>query len=195
MSNVNVRPVPSSAKKDKFKNNIERNPSINKKRDISPGKEIKVSHITNENNKNNSENLHYLNSKMNETNKLNTKREFNTKTEKTDYNMQNIQLSDLLYKKEDDYETIVNKNMKLRSLVVQASNKLSEISEKLVTNEEEHKKEKQTIMKELDKIGQNYSKYAASHKNLIVLEEQFKKMKIDYEHNYSVLLSYQDSIR
>jgi hypothetical protein len=83
----------------------------------------------------------------------------------------------------------------LRSLVVQASNKLTEFSEKLLRNEENHKKEKETILKELDRITENYQKYAESHKTLIVLEEQFQKLKSDYEHNYTVLLSYQDSIR
>ena len=176
---------------------IERNSS--KKRDLSPGREMKAPLMSNQNQKeklqksglkSTDENL-----KNNEINKIRNTKRLSNKNEKSDNNINNIELSDLLYKKEDDYETVVNKNLKLRSLVVQASNKLTEFSEKLLRNEENHKKEKETILKELDRITENYQKYAESHKTLIVLEEQFQKLKSDYEHNYTVLLSYQDSIR
>jgi len=105
------------------------------------------------------------------------------------------QLSDLLCKKDDDYNTVVNKNIKLSSLIIQASNKLNQVTDKLQSNEENHKTEKEKILTELEKITLNYQKYAVSFKNYSLLEEQYQKLKNDYEHNYNVLISYQDSIR
>jgi hypothetical protein len=127
-------------------------------------------------------------------NRVNTKKDINIK-EKIEHNMNNLQLIDLLHKKEDDHSTLVNKNHKLRSLVVQASQKLNELSEKMNTNEQLFVKEKETILKELDRITQNYQKYAHSYKNYSELEEKYQKLENDYEHNYNVLISYQDSIR
>ena len=75
------------------------------------------------------------------------------------------QLSDLLCKKDDDYNTVVNKNIKLSSLIIQASDKLNQVTEKLQSNEENHKTEKEKILKELEKITLNYQKYAVSFKN------------------------------
>jgi hypothetical protein len=103
-------------------------------------------------------------------------------------------ISDLLFNSNDDQKALVTKNFKLREIVVHASNKLSEVLKKYNDREEEYKQEKESIFAELDKITGNYKMYAESYKNYHNLEEQFKNMQNDYNHNYKVLINYQESI-
>lgn len=101
----------------------------------------------------------------------------------------------MIFKENDDYKTLVNKNSKLRNLVVQASDKLNEVSSQLKEKEKDFDEEKATILKELDQISSNYKKYAQCYKCFSILDEQYTKLQIDYNHNYNVMRSYQETLR
>jgi hypothetical protein len=55
--------------------------------------------------------------------------------------------------------------------------------------------EKATILKELDSISNNYKLYAECYKNYSILDEQFRNMQRDYNHNYNLIMSYQENMR
>jgi hypothetical protein len=103
--------------------------------------------------------------------------------------------AELLFNVNDDHKTLISKNAKLRTLVVQASNKLNEFSKKHKEKEDEYRIEKAGILDELDRITANYKTYAESYKNIQILDEQHKNLQRDYAHNYNVLTAYQESLR
>jgi hypothetical protein len=104
-------------------------------------------------------------------------------------------ISDLVYSIHDDFKTILNKNNRLRNILIQASNKMNELSTKSLEREEEYRLEKAGVLDQLDKITENYKKYAEGYKNFTLLEEQLKNLQNDYNHNYKVLTTYQESIK
>ncbi len=106
-----------------------------------------------------------------------------------------LNYKDLLFNVNDDHKTLIMKNAKLRNLLIEASNKLIDYSNRIKQKEDEYKIEKSGILVELDKITINYKTYAEGYKNFSNLQEEFKKLQKDYEHNYNVLISYQESLR
>lgn len=103
-------------------------------------------------------------------------------------------MSELLFNINDDHSTLINKNNKLRNLIVQASGKITELNTKMKEREEEFRIEKAGILDELDKIIANYKFYADGFKNYSSLQAQFKNLQKDYQHNYNVMTSYQGSL-
>jgi hypothetical protein len=106
-----------------------------------------------------------------------------------------LDASELLFNINDDHKSLITKNTKLRTLLIQASNKLAEVSENLIQREDEFRKEKSSILEELDRITLNYRTYAEGYKNYTILEEQHQNLQKDYQHNYNVLVSYGESLR
>jgi hypothetical protein len=106
-----------------------------------------------------------------------------------------LDASELLFNINDDHKSLITKNTKLRTLLIQASNKLAEVSENLIQKEEEFKKEKSAILDELDRITINYKTYAEGYKKFTILEDQHTNLQKDYQHNYNVLVSYGESLR
>ncbi len=113
----------------------------------------------------------------------------------SDNNIPKFEVTDLLFNLNDDQKTLINKNTKLRNLLIQASNKISEMSIKKEEKEKEYQIEKSKILQELDRITINYKTYAEGYKKFSFLDEQFKNLKNDYQHNYNVLVSYGESLR
>ena len=106
-----------------------------------------------------------------------------------------LDASELLFNINDDHKTLIGKNTRLRTLLIQASGKLADVSAKLIEKEEEFSKEKSGILDELERITVNYRTYAEGYKNYSVLEDQHKNLQRDYQHNYNVLVSYGESMR
>ncbi len=104
-------------------------------------------------------------------------------------------ISDLVFKENDDYKTIVNKNSKLRNLIIKASQKLNDMNQEHLEKEKDFEFEKATILKELDTISNNYKLYAESYKNFSILDEQYRNLQKDYNHNYNLFMCYQDNTR
>jgi hypothetical protein len=134
-----------------------------------------------------SENFRYNNSDLNKTDGI---KNINSDIYSVRAKEDNFQTPDLLYNAGDDNKTLVNKNSKLRNLLIQASEKLTELTEK----NQQHIRERNKINAELDHIMTNYKLYAESHQNYKSLEEEFSLMHKDYNHNYSVLLNSQKTI-
>lgn len=105
-----------------------------------------------------------------------------------------IQIGELLYSKDDSYEDLVSKNIKLRTLVIQASNTISELSKKCRNIESNCNEEKEAILVELDKISQKYQLYADSHKQISKIKSDFQQLTIQYNQNNKVMEAYQQSI-
>jgi hypothetical protein len=104
-------------------------------------------------------------------------------------------ITELMSNINDDQKTLINKNTKLRNLLIQASSKLSQNSNQMKIKEENYSKEKSQILEELEKISMNYKTYAEGYKNFSLLEDQLKNLRLDYQHNYNVLISYGESLR
>lgn len=115
--------------------------------------------------------------------------------EKNINNKANFNINELISNINDDQKTLIIKNTKLRNLLVQASTKLNEASEKIKLKNEEHHIEKSKILNELDRISLNYKTYAEAYKKYSLIEEELKNLKKDYQHNYKVLISYEESLR
>jgi acyl carrier protein phosphodiesterase len=110
-------------------------------------------------------------------------------------NTKQFDMTDLIFKENDDYKTLVIKNSKLRNLVVKASEKINEMTNEFTEKEKDYEFEKTTILKELDNISSNYKKYANCYKSFSILDEQYRNLQRDYNHNYNVMMAYQDTLR
>lgn len=115
-------------------------------------------------------------------------------TTTTKESMPPIQINELLFSKDDTYENLVSKNIKLRTLVIQASNTISELSKKCKEIESTCNEEKEAILVELDKISQNYQLYADSHKQINKIKNDFQQLTLQYNQNNKVMEAYQQSI-
>jgi hypothetical protein len=104
-------------------------------------------------------------------------------------------ITELMSNINDDQKTLINKNTKLRNLLIQASSKLSQNTNQMKIKEENYNREKSQILEELEKISINYKTYAEGYKNYSLLEDQLKNLRMDYQHNYNVLISYGESLR
>jgi hypothetical protein len=113
----------------------------------------------------------------------------------TQVNSPNKMASELLFNLDDDQKTLINKNTRLMSLLVQASNKIKELNIKIDVIQEEARFEKSHILNDLDRIIVNYKTYAEGYKNYQKLDEQYKALKHDYDHNYKVLIHYGESLK
>ena len=116
----------------------------------------------------------------------------NTKTDSS--SMKQFDMSDLVYQENDDYKTIVSKNTKLRNLVIQASQKINDITFQFQEKEKEFQIDKENILAELENISSNYKLYAESHQNYNKLDEQFKKLQRDYNCDNKGIKSYEEIV-
>jgi len=91
-----------------------------------------------------------------------------------------LQFSDLLFNVNDDFKTLITKNTKLRGLLIEANTHITDITNKYEMKLEIHSNEKKSLLLQLDKITANYSIYAESHKNLIILKEEYDKINSDF---------------
>ena len=65
-------------------------------------------------------------------------------------------------------------------LIIQASTKLSEMTNKYNQMESEYKLEKKTFLSELDKISQNYKTYAENAKLLPQMKNDYQALLSKY---------------
>ena len=107
----------------------------------------------------------------------------------------NHDIKDLLEREGDTYEDLKLKNSKLRMLIIQASTKLSEMTNKYNQMESEYKLEKKTFLSELDKISQNYKTYAENAKLLPQMKNDYQALLSKYNQNNKVIENYQENIK
>ena len=108
--------------------------------------------------------------------------------------IKHFDMSDLAYQDNDDYKTIVSKNTKLRNLVIQASQKLNDITFQFQEKEKEFQCDKENILSELENISSNYKLYAEYYQNYNRLDEQYKKLQRDYNSDNKVIQSYEEIV-
>ena len=51
------------------------------------------------------------------------------------------------------------------------------------------------MVEKLDKITVNYKVYAESHQNFIKFKVEYDNLRKDYDHNYKILMYYEDLIK
>ena len=112
---------------------------------------------------------------------------YNYPTEKIDFKV-------LLENDNDTYENLKLKNSKLRTLVIQASNKINELTNKINLKEKEYQEEKKLILMKLDKISNNYKIYAESFQQNIKIKNDYELLNEKYEQNIKVISNYQKDI-
>ena len=118
-------------------------------------------------------------------------------TENNNTNINNINEIDikmLLENENDTYENLRVKNSKLRILIIQASNKITEITNKYNKMEINYQEEKKEILKQLDKISVNYKIYAESFQQNFKIKNDFNNLSQKYEQNLKVISNYQKDI-
>ena len=144
-------------------------------------------------------NLNTINCNIPTSGNKRTQPNFNSNNNNNNISFNNTQhqfdISDLVFSVQDDFKTVLNKNNRLRNLLIQASNKINELTIKSKERDEEYRVEKARILSELDKISANYITYAEGYKNSTAKEHRIKNLQNDYNHNYKVLTGYQESIR
>ena len=111
----------------------------------------------------------------------------NQVTEKIDFKL-------LLENENDTYENLKLKNSKLRTLIIQASNKINELTNKLNLKEKEYQEEKKLILMKLDKISKNYKIYAESFQQNTKIKNDYELLNEKYEQNIKVISNYQKDI-
>ena len=100
----------------------------------------------------------------------------------------------LLENENETYENLKLKNSKLRTLVIQASNKINELTNKLNLKEKEYQEEKKLILMKLDKISKNYKIYAESFQQNTKIKNDYDLLNEKYEQNIKVISNYQKDI-
>ena len=100
----------------------------------------------------------------------------------------------LLENENDTYENLKLKNSKLRTLVIQANNKINELTNKLNLKEKEYQEEKKLILMKLDKISSNYKIYAESFQQNVRIKNDYELLNEKYEQNITVISNYQKDI-
>lgn len=108
----------------------------------------------------------------------------------------NYDFGNLCFNVNDDWKALVNKNSKLRQLVIQATDKVQELNFDLANKEKIFEKEKTLIYDELERISQTYKIYAESHKKLKQIQNEGVDNKINNEkaYNNNLVSTYQDHI-
>ena len=101
----------------------------------------------------------------------------------------------LLANENDSPEQLKRKNYKLRQIIIQASGKIKELTNKYEERENEYNMEKTQILNELDKISKNYQMYAQSYKDLAKTKKDFEVLVSKYNQNNKVINSYQKNIQ
>ena len=109
-------------------------------------------------------------------------------------NNNEIDINMFLESENDTYENLKIKNSKLRILIIQASNKLTEISNKYKEREINYQDEKKEILKQLDKISVNYKIYAESHQQISKIKNDYNNLFQKFEQNLKVISNYQNDI-
>ena len=112
----------------------------------------------------------------------------------TTLNNEKLDFKTLLENENDTYEDLKIKNLKLRKLIIQASNKITELNNKYNLKEKEYQQEKKEILLKLDKISKNYKIYAVSHQENIKIKNDFIILNEKYEQNIKVISNYQKDI-
>ena len=151
----------------------------------------------NNNNFNNNFNKNFdnFNNNNNNFNKNfdNNNNNFNNTNSNLNYNTNNnnnfpfFDINNLLENEKDSYESLKTKNKNLRKLIIQTSNKFIELSKKFTLNENLHQSEKNEILKQLDKISNNYKLYAKSHQENLKLKNDFKELEKKFNQNNKVI--------
>ena len=80
--------------------------------------------------------------------------------------MAHLSPSELKHSPKDDYNTLVAKNQALRQLLIETSSRIEELTKNRMDERNKMAEEKEVMHKKLDKIMQNYAKYAKSHYTL-----------------------------
>ena len=139
--------------------------------------------------------LNITNQKENKINekKLNPKNQNNIINNSIKNNNE-IDINMFLESENDTYENLKIKNSKLRILIIQASNKLTEISNKYKEREINYQDEKKEILKQLDKISVNYKIYAESHQQISKIKNDYNNLFQKFEQNLKVISNYQNDI-
>jgi len=107
----------------------------------------------------------------------------------------NLKFSELLFNVNDDFKTLITKNTKLRSMLIEANNHINEITKQFDKQLISHSNEKKSLLLQLDKITSNYTLYAESHKNLTVLKEEYDKVNYDFQLNQEKINVYKELIK
>jgi len=109
--------------------------------------------------------------------------------------MPNLKFSELLFNVNDDFKTLITKNTKLRSMLIEANNHINEITKQFDKQLISHSNEKKSLLLQLDKITSNYTLYAESHKNLTVLKEEYDKVNYNFQLNQEKINVYKELIK
>lgn len=125
---------------------------------------------------------------------INHKNQENSETDQPQSNQRSYDFGNLCFNVNDDWKTLVQKNSKLRQLVIQASDKVQELKIDAEKNEIRYEKEKGLIYEELERISKTYKIYADSHKKLQQQGEFHNKTKNESEYKQTLISSYQDHI-
>lgn len=100
----------------------------------------------------------------------------------------------LSYEINDDLSILINKNSKLRQLLIESQARVEELNLKLKNMEERQLIEKNEIYNELERISETYKLYAESHKILNSKSEYYDKALNEHDHNSQLIKFYQDNI-
>jgi len=139
-------------------------------------------------NHSNHKNLNFNNNNLNFNNtNSNLTYNSNTNNNTNNNNFPFLDINNLLENDKDSYESLKTKNKNLRKLIIQTSNKFVDLSQKFTQNENLHQNEKNEILKQLDKISNNYKLYAKSHQENIKLKSDFKELEKKFNQNNKVI--------
>ncbi len=107
----------------------------------------------------------------------------------------NLRFSDLLFNVNDGFKTLITKNTKLRSLLIEANDHINEITKTYESKLELFSNEKKNLLKQLDKITINYTIYAESHKNLSLIKEEYDRLNSEFSVCQDNLMVYKELIK
>lgn len=89
-----------------------------------------------------------------------------------DVNNEDILFNELFINSNDNKNIIMNKNNKSMHLLKDYKQKIKDLEEIIIKNEDTSKREKEIILEELERIGSSYKIYAESHKQLQIILER-----------------------
>lgn len=127
----------------------------------------------------------------------------NNQHDKKQVNLPPQMTNDLLFNINDDFQTLIYKNSKLREFIVRANEtivrlvccyfNMQENSVEEVKRQAEVEKEE--MISQLDRITNNYKLYSDYYSKYFELVDKITVLENDYRHNYKVMGGFKESLK